>query len=297
MISISRAFAVLVLVSSILPTARGAEPRTLAQQYSALLKEYRPISGGTRNAKTDAERKLVVERMAAFAPKFVELAAKYPDDPIAITALRQAIQAVVSADSAAQIVWQTNKSEFPRGMSNATAENTVNQLIRDHLTSDKLAMVCDRARYGYRMEYGRFLEAVLEKNPHRPVQAVACLSLGQFYNDRLRMLQLAEDRPELAERYAAVLGKNYLPGLKKIGKAGLASRAEELFERAVKDYADVKFRTGTIGDKAALELFDIRHLAIGKVAPDTVGKDQDGKDLKLSDYRGKVVLLYFWMEF
>ncbi|MCH7725812.1 MAG: redoxin domain-containing protein [Planctomycetes bacterium] len=27
------------------------------------------------------------------------------------------------------------------------------------------------------------------------------------------------------------------------------------------------------------------------------GKDQDGKQFKLSDYRGNVVLLYFWSEF
>lgn len=35
-------------------------------------------------------------------------------------------------------------------------------------------------------------------------------------------------------------------------------------------------------------------LEIGKVAPDIQGKDVDGKDLKLSDYRGKVVVLDFW---
>jgi hypothetical protein len=34
--------------------------------------------------------------------------------------------------------------------------------------------------------------------------------------------------------------------------------------------------------------------SIDKPAPDIVGKDLDGKPLKLSDYRGKVVLLDFW---
>ena len=33
---------------------------------------------------------------------------------------------------------------------------------------------------------------------------------------------------------------------------------------------------------------------VGKQAPDIEGEDQDGKHFKLSDYRGKVVLLYFW---
>src|SRR4051812_31353276 len=34
-------------------------------------------------------------------------------------------------------------------------------------------------------------------------------------------------------------------------------------------------------------------LTIGKVAPDIVGEDIDGKEFKLSDYRGKVVVLDF----
>jgi peroxiredoxin len=37
----------------------------------------------------------------------------------------------------------------------------------------------------------------------------------------------------------------------------------------------------------------IRMLLVGKVAPDIVGKDYDGVQFKLSDYRGKVILLVF----
>ncbi|HCI91164.1 MAG TPA: thiol-disulfide oxidoreductase, partial [Verrucomicrobiales bacterium] len=33
---------------------------------------------------------------------------------------------------------------------------------------------------------------------------------------------------------------------------------------------------------------------IGCTAPDIVGKDHDGKEFKLSDYRGKAVLVDFW---
>ena len=35
-------------------------------------------------------------------------------------------------------------------------------------------------------------------------------------------------------------------------------------------------------------------LAIGKVAPEIAGVDIDGAKFKLSDYRGKVVVLDFW---
>ena len=78
---------------------------------------------------------------------------------------------------------------------------------------------------------------------------------------------------------------------------GLTHMREHDFERAAEDYGDVKIRLGTVGERAKSELYDIRHLSIGKVAPDIEGKDQDGKQFKLSDYRGKVVLLYFWSEF
>jgi hypothetical protein len=74
--------------------------------------------------------------------------------------------------------------------------------------------------------------------------------------------------------------------------------AEKLFERAVEKFADVKtgFR-GTVGSVAKRELFDLRHLSVGKPAPDVDGEDQDGQKFKLSDYKGKVVLLDFWSEF
>jgi hypothetical protein len=270
---------------------------TPRQQYSAILKEYNPASGGLRKATTDLERKAAVERLARFPSKFVELAAKHPEDPIALTALMQAVQAVGSTDSAAQITWETNRSDYPAGCTDGSAGRTVALVLRHHVLSEKLGPVIDRMRYGYRMEYEKCLSTVLEKNRHRDVQALTCLALALFLNDRILMLQLAEDRPELAECYNIVFGKDYLPELQRLGKAKLAARIETLFERAAHEYGDVKFRDGTIGETAKSELYAIRHLSVGRVAPDIEGQDQDGTKFKLSDYRGKVVLLYFWSEF
>ena len=52
-----------------------------------------------------------------------------------------------------------------------------------------------------------------------------------------------------------------------------------------------------LADRAAAPKFQAERLQIGKAVPDIVGKDFDGVEFKLSDYRGKVVLLYFWSEF
>jgi hypothetical protein len=288
---------VLALSLPIVAGVSRADPGTPAEQYAALLKEYRPVSGGMRKATTDLQRKAAVELLGTYPSKFVELAEKNPKDPIVLVTLRQAVQALGTTDSAAQISWETNSSNFPAGPTDDSAGRMVALLLRDYLQSDKLGPVIDRARYAYRLDFEKFLQTVLEKNPHRDVQGAACLALAQFLNDRLRMLQLTKDRPELKQCYEIVFGKSYLPELQRLGRADLAERVESLFERAAEQYADVAIRGGTIGERAKSELYDIRHLGIGKIAPDIQGKDQDGKEFKLSDYRGKVVLLYFWSEY
>ena len=50
----------------------------------------------------------------------------------------------------------------------------------------------------------------------------------------------------------------------------------------------------TIGEAAELKLFLLKNLLVGKIAPDIKGVDLEGKKFKLSDYRGKVILLDFW---
>lgn len=287
-----------LVLSVFLADANGqADQITALQRYSTIFKEYSRVSGDLRGAKTDLERKAAVERASAFSSKFIELAAKHPDDPVALTALRQAVQIVVSTDSAAQTVWEINESEFPVGSMDGSAGKTVDLVLRDHMRSGKLGPVIDRMRYGYQLEYEKCLRIILEKNPHHEIQGLACLALAQFLRDKLRVLRLVEDRPELAECYGIVFGEDYIPELQRLGRAGLAKRSERLFERAANEYANVKFRRGSVGEAAKAELYDIRHLSIGKIAPDIVGKDQEGVKFKLSDYRGNVVLLYFWSEY
>jgi cytochrome oxidase Cu insertion factor (SCO1/SenC/PrrC family) len=71
-----------------------------------------------------------------------------------------------------------------------------------------------------------------------------------------------------------------------------------LFERAAQfdDVMNAPYNE-SVAEKAKAELYEVRHLSIGKTAPDIEGQDQEGQPFRLSDYRGKVVLLYFWMEY
>jgi hypothetical protein len=285
---------------SIVPSVLAQEPAatTLAQEHAQLLREYRPVSGGLRGATTDLQRKAAIERLASYPRKFIDLAERYPDDPAVLEVLRDAIQALGSTDSGAQIVWETNKSGFPTGCGDDTADRIVALLSNRHLESDGLGPVIDRMRYAYRQQFAKFLRMLIEESPHHEIQGLACLSLAQFLNDRMRALRLIEDRPELAGCYELVFGKDYLPELQQLGSVEFAQSIEALFERAARDFGDVEIRGDeTVATRAESELYELRRLGIGEVAPDMEGTDQHGAPIKLSDYRGKIVLLYFWSEY
>ena len=57
---------------------------------------------------------------------------------------------------------------------------------------------------------------------------------------------------------------------------------------------DDHYRYGTWSEATAGPLFQLRNLYIGALAPDIEGVDLNGVAFKLSDYRGKVVVLDFW---
>jgi hypothetical protein len=146
-------------------------------------------------------------------------------------------------------------------------DKAVRLILKDHVGSDRLT---DPPILRVLAEHDspaveKLLRRVADSNPHHAVQAQACLVLAQLFKAR------AEDAaPEEA--------------------AGLTREAERWFTRVVDRYADVKDTAET----ARGELFEIRLLAVGKTAPDIKGTDGDGRQFKLSDYRGKVVILDFW---
>jgi len=137
-------------------------------------------------------------------------------------------------------------------------------LMRDHLQSDKLAGAV--AAMGRTPDGEKHLRTILEKNPHRAVQGAACFYLAQNIKSRAS----------------------------RGGNEEMSKEAEALFERVAKDFADVKMGTRPLGPMAEGELFEVRHLSVGKPAPEIEGEDIDGVKFKLSDYRGKVVMLDFW---
>ena len=164
------------------------------------------------------------------ALKFLELAEKYPKDPIAVDALIQA-------------VWQVNSTPWPVELvgKDSAWPRAIAILLRDHVRSDKLGQACQRISFGFRKEYETFLRTVLEKNPHKDVQALACLSLAQFLNDRLQRLDLVtRSSRNWPSEFDGLFGKDYLEDLQRQDRAKAAKEVEALFEQAAEKYGDVK---------------------------------------------------------
>jgi hypothetical protein len=137
-----------------------------------------------------------------------------------------------------------------------------------------IAIVCQQLYYTHDSEM--LLRALYTGDARDEVRGVACLVLAQV---------LMRDAAGLATRDAR-------------GAAKMHAEAEKLLEEAAGKYADVRTAfDGTVGRKARSELFDLHFLAVGKPAPEVRGVDQEGKEFRLSDYKGKVVLLDFWSEF
>ncbi len=288
--TIGKSIAFVIGMSVLAAGARAQDaPNAPAEQYQALLKEYQVASSG--GPMTDEERLQFVGRSFQvrdqLGMKLVDLAEQYPDDSVAVDALIMAL-------------WQVNTTPWPIELvgEEKARPRAIALLMREYITSDKLGDICQRISYGFCEEYEAFLRAVLAENPHRNVQAMACLGLGRFLSNRLHRLDLVAEQPALATEFEGLFGKEYLEELQQQDRATADREAEHFFELAAEEYGDVVITgVGTVAEKVDAELFEIRHLRVGTVAPDIEGVDLDGVTFRLSDYRGRVVLLDFWHEY
>jgi hypothetical protein len=149
--------------------------------------------------------------------------------------------------------------------SGPTADKAVEILFQDH--KEQLPSLYQSVRYARFGAAEKFLRTGLEKATEHKDQGQITFALAQFLKNKTQNPKLSKEE------------------LEKLNK-----EVEELFDRIVKKFADV----GTYAKDAERELFEIRNLSVGKVVPEIEGEDIDGKKIKLSDYRGKVVMLDFW---
>ncbi len=139
-------------------------------------------------------------------------------------------------------------------------------ILREHVTETNLATLCqelDRVRPSCSKI---LLTGLLEKNPSIEVRGNACFTLATLWKDDAKFGQNKEATTQAIEKYQQVIA----------------------------EFRGVKQRGYSLADLAKPELNELQHLIIGQPAPDTEGVDMNGQPLKLSAYRGRVVVIMFW---
>jgi len=132
-----------------------------------------------------------------------------------------------------------------------------------HLKSAKLIPVCMALVTSGGLRSLAILEKIQANHPDKKTQGVAALAAAM-------VLKTLGDDAEIMRKRLTYLRK------------------------AIVESSEVDLGGTTVAKLAEDELYIIRFLTKGRVAPDLSGLDSAGRPLKLSDHKGKVILLLFW---
>jgi RNA polymerase sigma factor (sigma-70 family) len=145
-------------------------------------------------------------------------------------------------------------------------EKAADVILKEHTRDTNLVSLCQQLERVRHRRSKPLLEAILKDNSSAEVQGIACFALATLLKDE------------------AKYGQN-----KKA-----TAEAEKCFERVIAKFGRVTQQGRKLEDLARPELSELRRLTIGKPAPEIEGEDLDGQPMRLSEYRGKVVVIVFW---
>ena len=157
------------------------------------------------------------------------------------------------------LLWVVQNGQSPEGGNNKPVLEAIKSLMADYIQSPVMEQLAAYLRYSYNIGAKTTSEAlrkILAESKIRKVQAAALFHLGSL---------LMSDQK------------------------GESSEVKSLFERLQKEYSDTRYAKQAEGS-----IFEMENLQIGKTAPEMEGTDHEGKTFKLSEYKGKVVVLDFW---
>jgi thiol-disulfide isomerase/thioredoxin len=224
-------------------------------------------------AKTkDEKTRLFAEQNPTneIADRYMELAKTYPDTPSA-------------RDAVLFVVGQTIGTR---------KQDAVALLVEKYADTIKLSKVVDTLKNeipNERLE--KLFHQVIEKASTDEAKANALYGYAKF------CAQIPFYKKTLAYNplYAARLPEAQLEYINRDRTEEELKTVAEALQTVIDKYGDLKFQGGrTYGEVATNELFELNHLQVGLEAPEIEAKDLDGVSFRLSDYRGKVVLLDFW---
>ncbi|MFG0316789.1 MAG: peroxiredoxin family protein [Planctomycetota bacterium JB042] len=222
--------------------------------------------------------------------KEVLLASDYPAPEAYAERFLALAKANVGTDAALDaLVWVAQQLQ-----PGETKGATLDLLLAHHADSDRLGTVCRTLRRDPTATAERFLRTLLADNPHAPVRGNAAYALAHALEQVGEFAGRMDDRDDDSKALRNWLGEETVARLRRVDPVELERESKRLLELVATEYADVESGRGTLGEDATGDLFELEHLALGNVAPDIEGEDVDGVVFKLSDYRGRVVVLDFW---
>ncbi|HAA67777.1 MAG: hypothetical protein CMJ70_07510 [Planctomycetaceae bacterium] len=184
--------------------------------------------------------------------------------------------------------------------------DALNVLIQDHAEEsdfvERIRSVTLRASHSDSNE--RVLRTLLKANLSPAVQGPALLGLAKLLHSQATLSRRLRGASKAQRaRYNRSYGASYVDRIAKLEPDPVVAAATTVLERVISTYADVNgevtlngrtLMSGTLGDQAKPILNEITQLSVGNVAPEITAEDLEGVPFKLSDYRGKVVMLDFW---
>jgi peroxiredoxin len=183
-----------------------------------------------------------------------------------------------------------------RNTDDAEAPAVAQLLIKHHIASPRTYEVAARQLFTMHSWAEKVYRAVLEADVPKQRKAEATFTLARW---------LAHTSEDLRyEAHYAAIDPDYKPSaftaarlreLKDRNPDDLEAEAVRRFQEVVADYPTAKNSRGRLlAERAKTSLYEIANLRVGKAAPDIDAEDLDGKRFKLSEHRGKVVVLVFW---
>jgi hypothetical protein len=284
------------------------EWREIQRNYSNKQQEFfKAIQG----AKTPEERQKVLQHQTdpkPFVERAIKLAEANPDSPVAADALFWAVQMARGSGEGKKAEELLAKGFFAKATLSEMAAKVqryrllgANQLFDavlarveaktdDPAAAKLLLWINNNSMYGPPSQASeKATKLLMDKFINDDALATVCQNLGNNTSDtatnQLRtVLEKSSNKKVLASA-------NFGLGMNLKEKEETTKEAETLFEKVVKDYAN---DNAAVANLAKSELREMRLLGIGKTVPEIEGKDLQEKEFKISDYRGKVVLIDFW---
>ncbi len=175
-------------------------------------------------------------------------------------------------------------------------DGALKEIARDHAKDPNFSRIY---RYVLDGPPSLLLEELLRKvsveNPNAGTRLEAKAHLGRVIKEQGEFgfeMKHVKDKEE-RETLAMVKGEGLFKKSTSGDPAKLIDEAEKILKETIAEAGKVSGASGA-ARIASRFLYEVQYLTEGKMAPETVGVDVNGKQFKLSDFKGKVVGMVFW---